>query len=407
MEQRLDFLQNIIKFKDKDFIKVLSGIRRCGKSTMLLLFKEYLYSINIPKLNIIYINCESLQFGNMDYIELYNYVKSKIEPTIGKVYILLDEIQKIEKWELAVNSIRVDFDSDIYITGSNAYLLSSNLATYLSGRYVEIKIQPLSFKEFIDFYPKIKDKSLEEKFDLYLKYGGMPGLQKLDFDEQTVNQALDGILSTVIIKDVIEQAEVREPALLRKIIRFLADNIGNSTSVNKIKNFLISQSRKGERINSGTIDNYVLLLENAFIFNNVERYDIKGKEYLKTQGKYYIADIGLRNSILGYRNIDRGHIIENVVYLALLRQGYKVAIGKIGNKEIDFIAEKPNEKIYIQVSETIMDKEVFEREIAPLKSVRDNYKKIILTTDRMFSNTDQDGILIVNIIDWLLNFNKN
>ncbi len=403
MKNRPIYLQKLIDFKDKDVIKVITGIRRCGKSSLLELYSEYLINNGINPANIIKINFESIQYSEMTYKDLYSYVNGQSQKISGKLYLLLDEIQKIENWELAINSFRVDFDVDIYITGSNAYLLSSQLATYLSGRYIEIKMKPLSFKEFLDFCEFNPDSTLEQKFDLYLKYGGMPGLVTLNFNAQMINQVLEGIFSTVIIKDVIEQAKIRDQALLRKIIKFLADNIGNNTSVNKIKNTLVSNHSISPQTKIGTVDSYIMLLENAYIFYNIQRYDIKGKEYLKTQGKYYIVDIGLRNYILGYRDMDRGHILENIVYLELLTRGYNISIGKFENNEIDFIASTPEEKIYIQVCETLHDDNTRVREIKPLLAVKDNYEKLILTTDTLFKNTDKDGIKIVNIIDWLLN----
>lgn len=401
MINRPMFLNQLINFKDKDLIKVITGIRRCGKSSLLELFADYLKSENIDKENIIQMNFESLEYDGLTYKELYDRIKDKSKKANGKLYLLFDEIQKIEKWELAINSLRVDLDVDIYITGSNAYLLSSQLSTYLSGRYVEIKMQPLSFKEFLTFY-NLENKTKEEKFNLYLQIGGMPGLKDLELNNQMINQALDGIFSTVIMKDVINQASVRDPALLNKITLFLADNIGNSTSINNIKNTLVSDKAITQGTTTGVIDNYIKFLENAFVFYGIKRYDIKGKEHLKTQGKYYMVDMGLRNHLLGLRNRDRGHILENVVFMELKNRGYEVSIGKFGEKEVDFIATKSDEKIYVQVTETMMDETTRTRELSPLKAINDNYPKIILTTDTLFSNTDEDGIKIINLIDWLL-----
>lgn len=401
MINRPIFLNQLINFKDKDLIKVITGIRRCGKSSLLELFADYLKSENIDKENIIQMNFESLEYDGLTYKELYDRIKDKSKKANGRLYLLFDEIQKIEKWELAINSLRVDLDVDIYITGSNAYLLSSQLSTYLSGRYVEIKMQPLSFKEFLTFY-NLENKTKEEKFNLYLQIGGMPGLKDLNLNSQMIKQALEGIFSTVIMKDVINQASVRDPALLNKITLFLADNIGNSTSINNIKNTLVSDKAITQGTTTGVIDNYIKFLENAFVFYGIKRYDIKGKEHLKTQGKYYMVDMGLRNHLLGLRNRDRGHILENVVFMELKNRGYEVSIGKVGEKEVDFIATKSDEKIYVQVTETLMDETTRTRELSPLKAINDNYPKIILTTDTLFSNTDEDGIKIINLIDWLL-----
>ena len=401
MINRPIYLNKLISFKDLELIKVITGIRRCGKSSILALFAEYLKSTGVNNDNILQINFEDLQYGNMTYLELNDFVKDKLASTQGKLYILLDEIQKIDKWELTVNSLRLDNRTDIYITGSNAYMLSSQLSTYLSGRFVEIKMQPLSFKEFLDFYPS-NDMNREAKFNAYLKYGGMPGLAVFKFNESQIIQTLDGIFSTVLTKDIIEQADVRDPALIKKITKFLADNIGNNISINKIKNTLISQNAVSKGIKAGTIDNYIMLLENAFVFYNANRYDIKGKEYLKTQGKYYMVDTGLRNYFIGFKGEDRGHLIENVVYLELLHRGYNVSIGKINNNEVDFVATKFNEKLYIQVTDSLLENSTRIREFASLKAINDNFEKIILTLDNLFVGTNDDGIKVLNLIDWLV-----
>ena len=401
MINRPIYLNKLISFKDHESIKVITGIRRCGKSSILTLFAEHLKSTGVGNDNILQINFEDLQYGNMTYLELNDLIKNKLASTQGKLYILLDEIQKINKWELTVNSLSLDNRTDIYITGSNAYMLSSQLSTYLSGRYVEIKMQPLSFKEFLDFYPN-NDINIEAKFNAYLKYGGMPGLTIFNFNESQIIQALDGIFATVLIKDIIEQADVRDPALIKKITKFLADNIGNNISINKIKNTLVSQNAISKGIKAGTIDNYIMLLENAFVFYNANRYDIKGKEYLKTQGKYYMVDTGLRNYFIGFKGEDRGHLIENVVYLELLHRGYNVSIGKINNNEVDFIATKFNEKLYIQVTDSLLEDSTRVREFASLKAINDNFEKIILTLDNLFVNTNDEGIKVLNLIDWLV-----
>ena len=401
MFNRPTYLNKLISFKDHELIKVITGIRRCGKSSLLMLFSEHLMSKGVNEDNILRINFEDLEYGNMTYLELNDFIKDKLSSTEGKLYILLDEIQKIDKWELAVNSLRLDLRTDIYITGSNAYMLSSQLSTYLSGRYVEIKMQPLTFKEFLEFYNNV-DMPREAKFNAYLKYGGMPGLALFNFNEELITQTLDGIFSTVLTKDIIEQADVRDPALIKKITKFLADNIGNYVSINKIKNTLVSQNIVSKGIKPSTIDNYIMLLENAFVFYNSSRYDIKGKEHLKTQGKYYMADTGLRNFFLGFKGEDKGHLIENIVYLELLHRGYNVSIGKIDTKEVDFIATKFNEKLYVQVSDTLLEESTRIREFASLKAINDNFEKIILTLDNMFVGTNDDGIKVLNLIDWLV-----
>ena len=402
MIDRPIYLQKLIDFKDKEQIKVITGIRRCGKSSLLELFAKYLISLNINNSNIIQLNFEDLKYVNMTYIELNNYIEETIKSLNGKVYLLIDEIQKIKKWELTINSLRLNKKLDIYITGSNAYLLSSELSTYLSGRYVEIKIQPLIFKEFVNFYNFSASTTKEEKFNLFFKYGGMPGLVELNFNEQAISQTLEGIFSTVLTKDIISKSIIKEPALLKKITDFLADNIGNPTSINNIKNTLISKKSISKGTKPETIDNYILFLCNAFVFYNIKRYDIKGKEYLSTQNKYYIVDMGIRNYLLGFRNLDRGHILENIVFLELLSRGYNISIGKIDNREIDFIVTTSTEKKYIQVCETLNSQEIRNREIKSLEKIKDNYEKIVLTTDNIFTSTDFNGIKILNLIDWLL-----
>lgn len=402
MINRPIYLNKLLSFKDKEQIKVITGIRRCGKSKLLDMFIEHLKLNGVKQENIIKYDFESLKYKDMTYQKLYEEVIEKGKNTTGKIYLFFDEIQKVEQWELAINSFRVDLDADIYITGSNAYLLSSQLATYLSGRYVEIKVLPLSFKEFLEFDTFAENVTISQKFALYLRYGGMPMLADFNFNEEAINQVLDGIYSSVIVKDVINQADVRDIDLLEKIVRFLADNVGNATSTNNIKNLLLSEKRIDKKTTAATVDNYINLLKNAFIFYNTLRFDIKGKDYLKTQSKYYIADMGLRNYLLGFRNIDRGHILENVVFLELLRRGYQINIGSLGDKEVDFIASKSSEKIYIQVTETMLNENTRKRELAPLLAIKDNYQKIILTTDELFSNSDENGIKIINIIDWLL-----
>lgn len=402
MFNRPIYLNQLINFKDKEQIKVITGIRRCGKSSLLELFAQYLKEQGISEENILQINFEDLKYGKMTYLELNDLVESTAKKVKGNLYLFLDEVQKIDKWELTVNSLRLKKNIDIYITGSNAYLLSSQLSTYLSGRYVEIKMQPLTFKEFLTFYD-FKGMNNDRKFELFLKYGGMPGLKDFNFDEKMIRQTLDGIFSTVLVKDIATHSDIKDVSLLNKITSFLADNIGNPISVCKIKNTLVSNQSVSSGLHQSVIDNFITLLENAFVFYGVKRYDIKGKEYLKTQGKYYMVDTGLRNFFLGFKDIDRGHILENIVFLELLSRGYNVSIGKIGSNEVDFIATSYNEKIYIQVCETLNSQETRARELRPLQNIKDNYEKIILTKDILFTGMDENGIKILNVVDWLLN----
>ncbi|HBP43413.1 MAG TPA: ATPase [Clostridiales bacterium] len=402
---RREYLKQLIENKDVDLVKIITGIRRCGKSSLLDLLHEYLLQNGTPGENIIHMNLESLQYRNIiDYFSFYDYVAKHIAKS-GKTYLIFDELQVIEHWEKAVESFRLDFNVDIYITGSNAYLLSSELSTLLSGRYVEIRMLPLSFKEFLNFYNFEVSISIEEKFQKYLQFGGMPILREYQFNETRINQALEGIYSTVVLKDILLRNPQADQSILEKLILFLCSNIGSITSPNSIGNALSHEGNiikgKDKNIARKTVDKYLDMLHQAFFFYSVRRYDVKGKQFLKTLEKNYIIDLGFRNMLLGYRDVDRGHILENVVYLELIRRGYNVYIGKIGELEADFIAEKPNEKLYIQVTESMQLIETRDRELKPLRIIRDNYEKIILSMDRSYV-TSYDGIKSLNLIDWLL-----
>ena len=326
------------------------------------------------------------------------YQEKKIKK--GRVYLLLDEIQNVKSWEKAINSFKVDFDIDIYITGSNAYLLSSELSTLLSGRYIEIKMYPLSFKEFLKFN-NYDNTNLDDKFNEYLKYGGLPAITLIKDNDELVLSYLNGIYNTIVKKDIVDRNNIKDVALLENIIKYLATNIGSSVSAKKISDFLNS-NKITEKSNHQTIDNYLSMLEKSFIVYKANRTDVRNKSLLKTLGKYYISDTGIRNIILGFRNINEGHLLENVVYLELLRRGYSVNIGKSGDFEVDFVAENPNDIKYYQVAQTLANEEVKEREIRSLESISDNYEKIILTMDKTI-NKDYNGIKVMNIIDWLLN----
>lgn len=430
LKNRDFYLNKLIAFQDTEPVKVITGIRRCGKSSLMKLMIRHLRECGISDEQIIAMNFESMEYRSMDVKSFYNYVCEK-KPADKKVYLFFDEVQRIAEWQDAINSFRVDFPCDIYITGSNAYLLSSEFATYLSGRYVEIKMLPLSFKEFIDFHgytlterksptgkttKKISDSEgniydTEELFETYLKFGGMPGIADVGLDTDKAMTLLDGIYSTVVMRDILErekrrgQRQITDADLLRKIIMFLADNIGSNTSVTSIGNTLVNEglldSSRKTKPAVQTVQAYVGALLESYIFYEAKRYDIKGKEYLRTLGKFYIVDIGLRNYLLGLRDFDKGHILENIVYFELLRRGYDTAIGKIGNVEVDFIATNADEKIYYQVTQTMAADQTKERELRPLMQIRDNYEKVILAMDKGLYNS-VDGIKIVNIIDWLL-----
>ena len=402
---RPQYLNQLIQNKDVDLVKIVTGIRRCGKSSLLDLFHKYLTENGVPDAHIIHMNMESLRYRDLtNYLFFYDYVSKRISPD-GKTYLIFDELQAVEHWEKAIESFRLDFDVDIYITGSNAYLLSTEFSTLLSGRYVEIRMLPLSFREFLDFYEFAPDVSMEEKFQKYLQFGGMPILREYKFNEARSNQALEGIYSTVVLRDILQRNNGINQAMLQKIMLFLCSNIGSITSPNRIGNVLANEGDiptvKAKNIAGKTVERYISMLRNAFVFFSVGRYDVKGKQLLKTLGKNYIIDLGFRNMLLGYRDADRGHILENIVFLELLRRDYRVYIGKIGETEIDFVAEKPNDKVYIQVTESMQSPETRERELRPLRMISDNYEKIVLSMDRSFINS-YDGIKSVNLIDWLL-----
>jgi len=399
MIPRDNYFQKLINAKDTDFIKVITGVRRCGKSTLLLMFKEYLLKNGVKEKNIIYINFESAINDDIkNYKALYKHIKNK---HIGnkKYYILLDEVQIVKEWEKAVNSINVDFNVDIYITGSNAYLLSSELATFLSGRYIEIKVYPLSFKEFLQFNNYDKT-DIENKFYEYLRYGGLPAITQIKDKPDLVMNYLNDIYNTIIKNDIISRNSIKDIALLENILKYVANNVGNQISSNRISDYLNS-NKIVEKANHQTIDNYLKMLENAYIIYKADRSDIKSKNILKTLGKYYIADMGIRNIITGFRNIDEGHLLENVVYLELLRRDYKVNIGKTLNGEVDFIAENINEIKYYQVTQSLLDEKTRNRELKPLKNIKDNYEKIIVTMDKTINN-DYNGIKVINLINFCL-----
>lgn len=431
LKRRDIYLSQLIAFQDTEPVKVVTGIRRCGKSSLLKLMQRHLIDSGIPKEQIIALNFESMEYRDMDVRAFYNHVKGMVLPH-RKMYLFFDELQRLDQWEDAVNSFRVDFDCDIYITGSNAYLLSSEYSTYLGGRYVEIKMFPLSFREFLEFHGyevrdyktpvgEIKKRAYdssgemvlwEDLFEAFVHYGGMPGIADVGLEQDKALALLDGIYSTIVVRDILErekrrgQRQITDPVLLRKIILFLADNIGNNTSLNSISNTLVSEKMLEDRVRQGkpatqTIAAYVRALQEAYMFYEIKRFDVKGKAELKTLGKYYIVDVGLRNYLLGYRDVDTGHIIENIVFFELLRRGFDVAVGKVGDKEIDFIATRDDLKVYYQVTNDLTAEVTRQRELAPFMAVRDNYEKIVIamTTN---STAPVEGIKIVRMMDFLL-----
>ena len=395
---RENYLKKIIDAKDTDFIKVITGMKRTGKSTLLLMFRDYLLANGEKEENIVYINFESAKYDDIkDYKDLYKYIEDKVKDE--KIYLLLDEIQSVSSWEKAINSFKVDFNMDIYITGSNAYLLSSELSTLLSGRYIEIKMYPLSFKEFLVFN-NYDENNLEEKFNEYLKYGGLPAITLIKGNDELILSYLNDIYNTIVKKDIIDRNNIKDVALLENIIKYLFNNVGSPISSNKISDYLNS-NKVVQKSNHQTIDNYLNMLEKSYIIYKADRTDVKSKSLLKTLGKYYVSDSGIRNIILGFRNINEGHLLENIVYLELLRRGYRVNIGKIGDYEVDFVAENPHTIRYYQVAQSISDEDVRAREIRSLENIPDNYEKIILSMDRSINN-DYNGIKVRNIISWLL-----
>ena len=402
--ERKEYLAELIGWKDEQVIKVVTGIRRCGKSTLLAQFQEWLKVNGASDEQVVSVNFEELEYEELlDYKKLYAYLKERL--VSGKItYIFLDEVQKVVDFEKVVDSLYVKPDVDIYITGSNAYMLSGDLATLLTGRYVEIKMLPLSLKEFMTITQMDEERSFAE----YLKCGGLPYVARMDRTTEKVETYLEGIYNTVIVKDIedrqtrkeIEQSKrkITDIALLKSIAKYLASVVGSPVSIRSITDYLISSGRK---VSPNTVDDYVDALTESFVFYPAERFDIVGKQLLKVNKKFYIVDLGLRNHILPRQNYDLGFSLENVVYFELLRRGYKVMIGKLGNTEVDFVAEKQGEYNYYQVTADMTAQETFDRELRPLTLIRDNYEKVVLTADRLTVG-NYNGIRVKNLTDWLL-----
>lgn len=404
MVQRKEYLDQLINWKDEQVIKVVTGIRRCGKSTLLFQFQQWLKENGVTDGQIVSVNFEELEYEELlDYKKLYQYLKERL--VSGKTtYIFLDEIQKVSSFEKVVDSLYVKPNVDLYITGSNAYMLSGDLATLLTGRYVEIKMLPLSFGEFLS----MTGLEPEQGFPEYLRSGGMPYIAAMNRTDEKVSTYLEGIYNTVIVKDIEDRQARKESdpskrkitdiALLKTIAKYLASVVGNPVSVRSITDYLISNGRK---ISPNTVNDYVEALTESFIFYPAERFDIVGKQLLKANRKMYIVDLGLRNHILPRKNYDLGFSLENMVYFELLRRGYRVTIGKVGNTEVDFVAEKQGAYEYFQVTADMTAKETFDREIRPLENIRDNYEKIILTMDRLTLG-NYNGIQVRHLLDWLI-----
>ena len=394
------YMQQIRDFMDKPVIKVLTGMRRSGKSALLELTRQELLARGVSEKNIIFMNFESLRYESLkNYKALYQEIIRRTEQAEGRVYILLDEIQEVEAWEQAVNSFRVDFDCDIYVTGSNARLLSGELATLLAGRYVEIRVYPLDFKEYLQFAATNEGEahlSEQEQFANFLRFGGLPGIHQMKWEEERVMQYLHDIYNSVLLKDVIVRNKIRDTALLEGIVLYLMDNVGNTFSAKTISDFLKSQGRK---LSVETVYNYLNLLESAFLIHKVPRFDIKGKRILETQEKYYLSDLGLRHAVLGYRDNDIAGLLENVVFSELLCRGFSVCIGKQGVAEVDFVADRADERVYLQVC-YVLTPENTDREFSPLEKISDNYEKLVLSTDTLL-RINRGGIRQKNIVAFL------
>lgn len=400
MIYRSDYMRQLQAFKDNKIIKVVTGLRRSGKSTLLQMYRDELVANGVSPSQIQFVNFELMKYDYIrTYRQLYDFITQNM--VVGKKnYLFFDEIQQVEGWEKTINSLTLEYDTDIYVTGSNAYLLSSELATLISGRYVEIKMLPLSFKEYYEYY-KNDGKSTEELFNEYLKYGGLPQLLSLPSDEKTISSFLESIYDTVILKDVVGRNKLKDIDLLKRVFAFVCGNVGSITSTNSMAKYIAMEAKLDRSLRPATIGNILEMLENAFIIYKANRYDVKGKEVLKSLEKYYVTDTGLKNTIVGYNLENYGHSIENVVFLELLRRGYKVYVGKCDNKEIDFVAIKKEETRYFQVTESLSDAKTQEREVAPFYSTNDFYEKTIITTDKTYA-TNVNGIKIVNLTDFLL-----
>ena len=405
---RKEYLDFLVKSKDRQTIKVVSGVRRCGKSTLFEIYKDFLLENGVAKNQIISINFEDMDYEELtDYKKLYEYIKSKMIED-KRNYIFLDEIQHVDKFEKVVDSLFIKENTDLYITGSNAYFMSSELATLLSGRYIELKMLPLSFKEY--YQAKLEYEKLEQKenrisktliqyYNEYIVNSSFPYTLQLDSDLKNIHEYLSGIYNSVLLKDIVARLKISDVMRLESVVKYIFDNIGNLTSLSKIANTLTSMGRKTD---AKTIEKYIRGLTDSLLVHEVSRYNIKGKEFLSTLSKYYVADLGLRQMILGNRNIDMGHILENIIYLELLRRKGNVYVGQFDKNEIDFVVINSNEIEYYQVALTVLDENTLKRELDAFKNIKDNYPKYLITLDDVMVNTDYDGIKVVNALEWLL-----
>ena len=396
---REEYLNKLKSLKDKNIIKIVSGIRRCGKSTLLLQFQDWLIEQGTKKSQIIFINFEDLEYEDLtDYRSLHKYIKDRLEKNI-KTYVFLDEIQNVDKFPKVLDSLYINTDVDLYVTGSNAYMLSSEIATLISGRYIQIEMLPLSFKEYCIAKGGFEDRIT--KYTDYLLSSSFPYALELDSTPNIIRAYLESIYNTIVIKYIMNRKQVTDSMMLQSVLKFIFDNVGNPLSTKKIADTMTSDGRK---IDSKTIEKYLTALKESYIIYQAKRYDIKGKQYLKTLDKFYVVDIGLRYMLIGKRGMDAGHVLENVVYLELLRRGYDVYVGKADSFEVDFVAQNQDGNHYYQVALTVRDMSTLDREIRPLQMLRDDYPKVILTLDDDPSR-DIEGIKIINARDWLLGLN--
>ena len=400
MIERTEYLEELKRWKDKDLIKVITGIRRCGKTTLFQLFIDYLKSTGISNEQIISINLEDADYNFEDYKQLYDYIKEKMDSK-KKYYVFLDEVQNVPMFQKAVDSLYIKKNVDVYITGSNAYLLSGELATLLSGRYIEIKMLPLSFKEYVSAFD---DNNYQQLFLNYMKNGGMPGnISIIKSNPNDLDKYLDGIFSTIVYKDIMARNNINDKMLLESVLKFIFDSIGSPISTKKISDTLTS---KGISTSNHTVEKYITAFIESFLIYKAERFDVKGKNLLARDYKYYVVDQGLRSYLLGKKaDSDMGHILENIVYLELLRRGYRVYVGKVDDLEVDFVAESRDGLKYFQVALTVRDEKVLQRELRSLQKTGDHYPKYLLTLD-MDLESDYDGITKINVVDWLLQDNN-
>lgn len=394
--ERKEYLNKLITWKDKQLIKIVTGVRRCGKSVLLKMYQDYLKNNGVKESQIVTINFEDLDYEELtNYKKLDNYLKEKLIPN-KMTYIFLDEIQNVDQFPKVLDSFYIKDNVDIYVTGSNAYMLSSEIATMISGRYIQIEMLPLSFKEYMESTGNMNDRGI--KYTEYLQNSSFPYALQLKNQPDEIRDYLEGIYNTIVVKDIVHRKNITDTMMLKSVLKFVFDNIGNPLSSKKISDTMTSLGRK---INSRTVEKYLEAFSESYIIYPAKRYNIKGKEYLKSLEKYYIVDIGMRYMLLGSKMMDTGHILENVVYLELLRRGYDVYVGKIDNYEVNFVAQNHKGTIYYQVALTVRDEKTLQRELRPLQAIRDHYPKVILTMDED-PEIQYDGIRRINARDWLL-----